>query len=52
VVSFLGLISWETLRWIKTPIMVILAVILIVVFGPKKLSKDASSGYPEPIEPD
>ena len=52
VVSNLGLISWEALRWIKTPIIAILAVILIIVFGSEKLSKDASLGYPELTEPD
>ena len=52
VVTYLGLISWETLGWIKTPIIAILAIILIIVLGPEKLSKDASLGYPELIEPD
>lgn len=52
VVSYLGLISWEALRWIKTPIMAILAVILIIYFRHEKLSKDASLGYPQLIEPD
>jgi membrane protease YdiL (CAAX protease family) len=52
VVSHLGLISWEALRWIKTPIIAILAIILIIVYGPKKLSKDTSLGYPELIEPE
>ena len=50
VVSYLGLISWDTLRWIKTPIMVILAAVLIIVFGSEKLSRDASLGYPELAE--
>ena len=49
VVSYLGLVSWEALRWIKTPIIAILAVVLIVVFGPKKLSQDESLGYQELI---
>ena len=47
VVSYLGLISWETLNWIKTPILAILTVILIVVLGPQQLSRDARVGYPE-----
>ena len=52
VVSHLGLISWEALNWIKTPMTAILAVILIIYFGPDKLSKDASLGYPELVESD
>lgn len=52
VVSYLGLISWEALRWIKTPIITILAGILIIALGPEKLSKDESLGYPELTEPD
>jgi hypothetical protein len=48
----LGLISWEALRWIKTPIIAILAIILILIFGPERLSKDASLGYPELIAPE
>jgi hypothetical protein len=32
--------------------MVILVLVLIIVFGPKKLSKDASLGFPELAEPD
>ena len=52
VVSYLGLISWEALRWIRTPIVLILAIMLIVIFGPERLSKDPRSGYPELVAPE
>lgn len=52
VVSYLGLISWETLNWVKTPIMVIFVLVLVIGLGPKRLSKDAGLGFPELVEPD
>jgi membrane protease YdiL (CAAX protease family) len=50
VTSLLGLISWEAMNWIMTPITAIIAIILLAVYGPETLSKDASLGYPELIE--
>ncbi|MFW9800545.1 MAG: type II CAAX prenyl endopeptidase Rce1 family protein [Candidatus Thorarchaeota archaeon] len=52
VTSHLGLISWETMNWIMTPITAIIAIILLVVYGTETLSKDASLRFPELIEPE
>ena len=42
VVSCLGLVTWDALIWIKTPIVTILALILIIALGPERLSKASS----------
>ncbi|MFX1368668.1 MAG: CPBP family intramembrane glutamic endopeptidase [Promethearchaeota archaeon] len=52
VTSHLGLISWEALNWIMTPITAIIAITLLVGYGPETLSKDADLGYLELIEPE
>lgn len=47
VVSYLGLISWETLSWIKMPFMAILAISLIIIYGPERLSKRSTATPPD-----
>jgi membrane protease YdiL (CAAX protease family) len=44
VVSYLGLISWQALNWIKTPITALLAILLIIHLGPERLSKGEPEG--------
>jgi membrane protease YdiL (CAAX protease family) len=38
VVSYLGLISWEALGWIRTPITGVIAIFLIIFLGSERLS--------------
>ena len=48
VVSYLGLISWQALNWIKTPITALLAILLIIHLGPDRLSKGEPEGSIKP----
>ena len=50
VVSELGLISWEAVDWIKTPIYLLITIFLVLYYGPDKLSKDLSFESPDNIE--
>ena len=53
VVSYLGLISLERLNWIKTPLSALLAVFLIILLGPGRLSAGRASrdiGHPNELE--
>ncbi|UCH03816.1 MAG: CPBP family intramembrane metalloprotease [Candidatus Thorarchaeota archaeon] len=52
VTSYLGLISRDAMYWIMTPITAMIAITLVVVYGPERLSRDSSLGYPELIEPE